>query len=306
VSNYTSLSQAIADRAVIIVTADIAFPAQIVIPANWTVTISGATVDTTLDGGGATRHFYVEGTLILEDMILANGWADPSGQGQFPNTVGGAVFLANGAKGNFTRTTFTSNSASLGGAVDIELGASGAFVDSAFFSNYGATHGGGIFLSNAGGTAYVSGTEFGNNTAGYGGNDIFNMHSDPSEVQCPSTCGGEDCTTIDCYECTCYSCSCFHPSPHPTKAPAPTYSSAPTTSSADAAVCSEDSTCTAPCDACCVSYISDQATCDACVESECSTNNTCSDDAMCSTCDACCVSYFLDQADCDACVESEC
>ena len=77
--------------------------------------IMGATLDTTLDGGGATRHFYVEGTLILEDMILANGWADPSGTGTFPNTVGGAVFLATGAKGNFTRTTFTSNSARMSG-----------------------------------------------------------------------------------------------------------------------------------------------------------------------------------------------
>ena len=78
-----------------------------------------------------------------------------------------------------------------------------------------------------------------------------------------------------------------------------------TTSSADAAVCSEDSTCTA-CDACCVDYFPDQATCDACVEESCSDANTCTNDPTCNACGACCVDYFPDQATCDACVEEQC
>lgn len=71
------------------------------------------------------KALYVEGTLIMEGIMLANGWADPTGSGTFPSTAGGAVFLANGGNGTFTRTTFRSNSASLGGAVGIERGAVG-------------------------------------------------------------------------------------------------------------------------------------------------------------------------------------
>ena len=165
------------------------------------------------------------------------------------------------------------NIAQLGGAVDIEQGASGLFLDSAFISNYGSTHGGAIFISPAGGTAYVSRTEFDNNTAAYGGDDIFNMHADPNEVQCPSTCDGENCTTIDCYECTCYSCTCYHPTPQPTSLPTspPTLGATPSPTrppSPGPAVCSDDSTCTV-CDTCCVDYLPDQASCDECTEEQC-------------------------------------
>jgi hypothetical protein len=236
---------------------DIAFPAegQITIPANWVVTISGVTMDTKLDGCGMTRHFYIQGALTLENLTLIGGWADPSGEGNWPATCGGAIFLADGGIGQFISTSFISNSASLGGAIDIEDGSKGTFKDSAFYSNYGATHGGAIFISNAGGNAIISGTLFDNNTAGYGGNDIFNMASDPSDVQCASTCEDatgkpdEGCTpTVDCYECTCYSCTCHPPT--------------------NTTTCSADLTCTA-CDACCVDYLLDQASCNACVEEQC-------------------------------------
>ena len=85
-------------------------------------------------------------------------------------------------------------------------------------------------------------------------------------------------------------------------------STAPTTSSADAAVCSGDSTCTAPCDACCVDYLPDQANCNACIEQQCSDKtNICTDDLVtCNVCYTCCVNYLPDQVNCDKCVEEQC
>ena len=51
--------------------------------------------------------------------------------------------------------------------------------------------------------------------------------------------------------------------------------------------CLDDSTCTAPCEACCVDYFPDQATCDACIESECSDapagDSPCLSTALCNT-----------------------
>ena len=73
VGDYTSLQLAIADQADIVVTKNIVFPAQISIPAGWTVTISGATGIEKLDGGNATRHFYNEGTLLLKSLTLEDG-----------------------------------------------------------------------------------------------------------------------------------------------------------------------------------------------------------------------------------------
>ena len=71
--------------------------------------------------------------------------------------------------------------------------------------------------------------------------------------------------------------------------------------------CLDDSTCTAPCEACCVDYLLDQASCDACVEEECPSKiNICSGNSTCNVCDACCVGYLLDQASCDACAEEQC
>eukprot|EP00049_Salpingoeca_infusionum_P009234 m.153028 g.153028 ORF g.153028 m.153028 type:complete len:567 (-) comp14278_c0_seq1:690-2390(-) len=60
------------------------------------------------------------------------------------------------------------------------------------------------------------------------------------------------------------------------------------------------------CDACCKSWITDQATCDACVQSQCKPKNVCAPVAQCNVCKACCQSFLTNQTECDGCVSSEC
>ena len=97
VSNYTALVAAITRNAIITVKQDIKFPAGVVIPVGFKVTISDATPGTALDGSNVTKHFYVEGRLVLGNIALANGFADPNGA--WPTINGGAVFLAYGSNG---------------------------------------------------------------------------------------------------------------------------------------------------------------------------------------------------------------
>ena len=156
------------------------------------------------------------------------------------------------------------------------------------------------------------GVHFGGNSAADYGNDVWLQEDSSSSNFTASPCpSGYESTvdgTLDVYggSGTSYnSYTCTDPTPAPTRKPTPAPTRKPTPApTAPLLVCSDNSTCTAPCEACCVDYLVDQASCDACVEEECI--NICWDNSTCNVCDSCCKSYLTDQASCDGCVESEC
>jgi hypothetical protein len=127
----------------------------------------------TLDAGGASRPFFVQGgTLVLDGFTVANGLAkggDALGGGGAAAGMGGALFI-NGGGASLVRMTFQGNQA-LGGSSgpggDGEAGGGGGFGgDSPAQGGNGA---GGGLLGGAGGFGILDGTGQGGPAVGGSG-----------------------------------------------------------------------------------------------------------------------------------------
>jgi len=133
------------------------------LPITSSLSIDGGN-KVTLDAGGASRHFDVQGgaALTLTAITLVNG-----NSGSF---CGGAIRVAASAHLTLSQARLLNNHSGVqAGAVCVQLGGSASITDSLFMSNHAGNHGGAIGNY---GTAAISGSRFVSNTAPINGGAI--------------------------------------------------------------------------------------------------------------------------------------
>ena len=149
VSTYDALNAAVLNGDhKILVESDITFAAPIEIPAGKNIRIYSKGSRQTLDGNGETQLFRVDGTLTLQNLVLAEGYA------------------TNG----FCSYTENSGEACGGGAVHVDVDAH-LIVDGCAFRDSQARYGGAIYTY--GGAVDVSGSTFAENGAYEAGGAVW-------------------------------------------------------------------------------------------------------------------------------------
>lgn len=140
----------------------------------------------TVDGQGRTRCFYVEVTVYIKDLTVANCLAGEPGAAESQNWGGAFVVdgLPHSARVFMSAVIIRSSGAFLGGAMAILSGARVAATNTAFISNSANAGGGGaIFLLDA--TMVCTGCKF-EGSAGDYGRDVLASN-------CARRSWGQDC-----------------------------------------------------------------------------------------------------------------
>ena len=152
-------------------------------------TDTSATIDGNgfkVDGQGRTRCFWIEVTVYIKDLTVANCLTGEPGSGLSENWGGAFVVdgLPNAARVYMSAVTIRSSGAFLGGGMAILSGARVAATNTAFISNSANAGGGGaIFLLEA--TMVCSGCKFQGSIGDYG--------KDVTISNCARTNEGQDC-----------------------------------------------------------------------------------------------------------------